>query len=166
MRVRLVAIFALLTAAFVAPAHAQSPSAVPTVSVPVGWAAFVDDGRIDHGAFGVGAEWRITRHLAIGPELLYMVGPDDDRDLFVLGVVRAGILPLDKPVVPYVVAGGGLMRHSDRFLNESFSSTEGAFIFGGGARLNLSPRVFVAPEFTIGWEPHLRASVSVGFRLD
>lgn len=142
------------------------PSGVPTLTVSGGWAGFVDDGRIDHGAFGGGLEWVLTPHIAIGPEVLYMIGPDDDRDLFVLGVARIGILPLRSRVAPFVTVGGGSMTHSDTFYGgQSYSSTEGGFIAGGGVRINASPRVFIAPEFTLGWEPHIRASVTVGIRL-
>lgn len=68
-------------------------------------------------------------------------------------------------VAPYVVAGGGLMRHSNQFGGRSFSSTEGAVIAGGGVRVRVTDRVFLAPEVTVGWEPHVRASVSVGIAL-
>lgn len=142
------------------------PSAVPNLMFSGGWAGFVDDGRIDHGAFGGGLEWVLTPRIAIGPEILSMIGPDDDRDLFVLGVARIGVLPLGSKVAPFVTLGGGSMTHSDTFYGgQSYSSTEGAFIAGGGVRINASPRVFIAPEFTLGWEPHMRASVTVGIRL-
>ncbi|BCS31388.1 hypothetical protein TBR22_A05890 [Luteitalea sp. TBR-22] len=161
-------LLATLAAAFAClsptTAAAQS-SAVPTVTLNAGWAGFVDDGRVDHGAFGGGLEWVLTPRLAIGPEVLYMVGPEDDRDLFVLGVARLGILPLRSRVAPFVTLGAGTMTHSDRFGSQSYRSTEGAFIAGGGARITVSPRVYVAPEFTVGWEPHIRASVTVGIRL-
>jgi hypothetical protein len=147
-------------------ASAQS-SAVPSLTFSGGWAGFVDDGRIDHGAFGGGLEWVPTSRIALGPEVLYMVGPGDDRDLFVLGVARIGILPLKSRVAPFVTLGGGFMTHSDSYYGgQSYSSTEGAFIAGGGVRINASSRVYIAPEFTIGWEPHIRASVSVGIRLN
>jgi hypothetical protein len=155
---------AILLLVISGPAQAQ-PAAAPSLTVGGGWAGFADEGLIDHGAFGAGVEWVPTRHLSVGPELLYMVGPGDDRDLFLLGVARIGILPLQSRVAPFVTLGAGMMTNFSRFGAESFSSTEGAFIVGGGARFNASPRVFVAPEFTIGWEPHVRVSVSVGIRL-
>jgi hypothetical protein len=161
-------LLATLAAAFVwlspTTASAQS-SAAPTVTLGAGWAGFVDDGRVDHGAFGGGLEWVLTPRVAIGPEILYMVGPDEDRDLFVLGVARLGMLPLRSRVAPFVTLGAGTMTHSDRFGSQSYRSTEGAVIAGGGVRITVSPRVYVAPELTIGWEPHIRASVTVGIRL-
>ena len=147
------------------PAYAQTPSPVPGVTVSGGYAGFIDEGLIDHGTLGAGAEWVLTRHVAVGPEVIYAIGPGSDRDLFVLGVVRAGVLPYSRPVVPFVTAGAGLMRNSMSFRGSSFSSSEGAFVFGGGVRLRLSSRAFGAPEFVFGWEPHVRVGVTAGFTL-
>jgi hypothetical protein len=163
MRIR-AAVIAILSCLLPELARAQS-AAVPAVTVGGGWAGFADEGLINHGVFGAGAEWVPAQRLSIGPELLYMIGPRDDRDLFLLGVARIGILPLQSRVAPFVTLGGGMMTHFSRFGAESFSSTEGAFIFGGGVRFNASPRVFVAPEFTLGWEPHMRVAINVGIRL-
>ncbi len=164
-RILLAAVTAAFTLLIPAASSAQ-PSAVPNLTFSGGWAGFVDDGRVDHGALGGGLEWVLTRRLAVGPEILYMVGPDEDRDLFVLGVARIGILPLGSRVAPFVTLGGGSMTHTDTFYGgQSYSSTDGAFIAGGGVRVNASPRVYIAPEFTLGWEPHIRASVTVGIRL-
>ena len=158
------AIIAVVLFASAGLARGQS-AAVPALTVGGGWAGFADEGLINHGVFGVGAEWVPTRHLSVGPELLYMAGPRDDRDLFLVGVARVGILPLRSRVAPFVTLGGGIMTHSSRFGVESYSSTEGAFIFGGGARINATPRIFIAPEYTMGWEPHMRVSVTVGIRF-
>ena len=89
-----------------------------------------------------------------------MVGPGDDRDTFVLGVARIGVLPFTSRVAPFFTVGAGLMTHSDRYGGRSYSSTEGALIVGGGVRINATSRIFIAPEFTMGWEPHIRASVT------
>ena len=164
MRVRVAVAAAILLLSISTLAHAQS-AAVPALTVSGGWTGFIDEGLISHGAFGVGAEWLPTQNLSVGPELLYMVGPRDDRDLFLVGVARVGILPLRSRVAPFVTLGGGIMTHSSRFGVESYSSTEGAFIFGGGARINATPRIFIAPEYTMGWEPHMRVAVTVGIRF-
>lgn len=146
-------------------AAAQAPSATPHVTVTGGYAAFADEGRIDHGVIGAGLEWTPWRHMAVGPEVLYMVGPGADRDLFVLGMARFGVVPFDRPVVPFVTTGAGLMRNSNAFSGGTYSSTEPAFVFGGGVRIAATPRVFIAPEVVLGWELHLRANVTVGIRL-
>lgn len=167
MRMPLVAAAVLLGLFAGTPAWAQpvSPSPVPELTFTGGYAAFVDDGRIDHGVVGAGAAWVLTPWIALGPEVLYMVGPDSDRDLFVLGTVRAALRRYSEPVVPFITAGVGLLRHSDDFAGRTFSSNEGAFVAGGGVRIAATSRVYVAPEFTLGWEPHMRFSVNVGVRL-
>jgi hypothetical protein len=147
------------------PARAQSSSAVPTFTVTAGHADFLDDGRIGHDVLGGGVEWVLTRHIAVGPEVLFMSGPGEDTDLFVLGVARVGIMSLRSRVAPFVTAGGGLMTHSDGYAGVSYASTEGAFVFGGGVRINATAHIYIAPEFTFGWEPHMRYSVTVGVRL-
>jgi len=159
------AVVITLTAWSPGAARAQQPLARTTLRASGGYALFVDDLLIPHGVVGVGAEWVATPRVAVGPELIYMVGPGSDRELFVLGVVRVGIRPFSARVAPFLVAGGGLMRHTARFGGRAFSATEGAYVAGGGVRLAVTPRVTVAPEVTIGWEAHLRASVGVGLRL-
>lgn len=144
--------------------RAQPSPLEPTLTLSGGYAGFLDESVIPHGALGLGAEWMITRRVTVGPEVLVMIGPGSDRDVFVLGVVRVGLLPFNARVAPFVTAGGGLMRHDDRFGGVSFSATEGVVMAGGGVRVRITPRIYVAPEVTVGWEPHLRASVSVGMR--
>jgi hypothetical protein len=135
MRATPIAIAAILC--ITVSASAQTTSSGANVTFVGGYAGFLDDAIINHGVAGAGAEWVFTPRLAVGPEVLYMIGPDSDRDLFVLGVARFGIRPFSTAVAPYVVAGGGLMRHSNRFGGRSFSSTEGAFIVGGGVLCEL-----------------------------
>jgi hypothetical protein len=66
--------------------------------------------------------------------------------------------------VPYLVVGGGLFQTRDKFVGETFTSSEGAFTAGGGVRVFLTDRLYVAPEFRGGWEPHFRLSVSIGYQ--
>jgi hypothetical protein len=98
-----------------------------------------------------------------------MWGPNDDRDLFLTGNVAfdfIGPRPDGRaPIVPYVLAGAGLFRHYDRFLDRSFASSEGAFTGGGGVRIAVGRRAYIAPEFRVGWELHSRVSVTIGFEI-
>jgi hypothetical protein len=158
-----VLVISLSTIAQTAEAQSRPPTA--SVILTAGYAGFVDESPINHGVVGGGTEWVLTPRIAVGPDLLYMIGPGSDRDLFVLGVARFGILPFSRRVVPFAMAGGGLMTHWDRFNGKTFRSSEGSFVFGGGLRVGVTPNVYVAPEFAIGWEPHVRASVNVGIRL-
>jgi hypothetical protein len=130
----------------------------------VGHAGFADETTIGHAVVGGAARWYVLPRLAVGPELVYMVGPGDDRDLMLTGNAtfdfRRGHV-----TTPFLVAGGGLFRHSDRFGGVAFSSTEGSFTAGGGMRLPLGARLYVAPEIRLGWETHYRVSVSAGWRF-
>ena len=66
---------------------------------------------------------------------------------------------------PYVVIGGGLFRHSDQFVGETFSSNEGAFTAGVGLRAWTTDRVYVAIDARAGWEPHVRVAATVGVAI-
>ena len=92
-----------------------------------------------------------------------MRGPDDDRDVFLTGKVIVDFMP-GRLVSPYFVADAGAMLHGDRFLSGPYWSSEGAVSGGGGVRINVSPRVSIAPEFRIGWEPHMRIGALVTWR--
>ena len=145
------------------------PGGAPAVEGTAGHAGFVDDGMIGHGLVGASARWSLTPRLGIGPEITYMVGPGSDRDLFVTGNVTWDLVRWAPPrpgrVVPYVLAGAGFFRHSNRFGSTTFATTEGAFTAGGGARVWVTPRVYVGGEARIGWELHTRFAGTVGVQL-
>jgi hypothetical protein len=141
----------------------------PVVEASVGWAGFGDEGIVHHTLLGAGARYYVSRRISIGPELQYMIGPDSDRDLILTGNLVVDVLAptADRPrrTTPYVVIGGGLFRHSDRFLTGTFTSTEGAFTAGVGVRSWTSDRVFLALDARLGWEPHFRVAGTVGIAL-
>ena len=163
----------------VAPAAAQSSSRPPAaVEFLAGHAGFADDATIEHSVFGGAARVYLTPRLAVGPEVVYMRGPGDDRDLFVTGNVTFDLLsprtagsrgsaPRSRPrrVSPFLVAGAGASRHTDRFGPLAFASGEGAFTAGGGSRFWLGDRVYALVDFRIGWELHYRLNGGVGIAL-
>ena len=155
--------FALLFLSLAQSAGAQDrrKGAVEAVG---GWTGFVDDAMINHGIFGGAARWNVSPRLSVGPEVVYMVGPGDDRDLFLTGNVTFDVFSR-RPVTPFFVVGGGLFRHSDTVGIGSFSSTEGAFTAGGGVRFLIGDRFYLAPEARLGWELHTRLSISAGWRF-
>lgn len=141
----------------------------PALEMTAGYAGFADEATISHGLIGGLARWAVTPRLSIGPEVTYMRGPNFDRDLFVTGnvtwdFVGTGAQP-QGAVVPYVVAGAGFFRHSDRFGPVTFASNEGTFTAGGGVRVWATPRVSVGAEARFGWELHTRLAGTVGVRL-
>lgn len=158
-----------------AQAPSPSPSAppsrrpAPVAEISGGWSGFADEGVVDHVLGGVGARYYLTPRLSIGPELQYMVGPGDDRDLVgTVNLVVDFLKPtLDRPrrTTPYLLVGGGFFRHTDRFFTENYSTTEGAFTAGLGVRTWINERVFVAADARLGWEPHVRLAATLGIAL-
>jgi hypothetical protein len=66
-------------------------------------------------------------------------------------------------VRPYVTGGVGLSWSRFGGFGQSFTSKEGYIAVGGGAKIYLNDRWFVAPDFRIGWEPHIRVSGGIGY---
>lgn len=157
-------ILTLLFTLIALPAAAQSPAGAAEIFG--GYAGFVDDATIGHGVVGGSTRIYVSPRLAVGPEIVYMRGPGADRDLFVTGNLTFDILaPRDGTrVVPFLVAGGGATRFSDRIGPNAFSSWEGTFTAGGGVRVNVTERFFVGGEARIGWEPHIRYTAGAGVR--
>ena len=101
----------------------------------------------------------------MGPEIAYMVGPDADRDIFVMGSMWIDLVApaADRPVVPYVVFGGGFMSHRDELGRGPYPwKYEGASTGGGGVRVQVADRVYFGADLRIGWELHLRSTAHVG----
>ena len=67
-------------------------------------------------------------------------------------------------VVPYVAVGGGYLWQTTQVGTGPFSSSEGTFSSGLGARLALGQVMFIAPEVRVGWEPEVRIAVTLGVR--
>jgi hypothetical protein len=131
-----------------------------TLEAGVGGARFTESQGFDHAAFTVGGRWRLTPRLRVGPELVYLRGPDEDRDLIVTGNATFDLR--SSPLTVYLLAGAGLFRHSERVGTGIFASTEGSFAAGAGVRIPLRAGWYLAPEFRTGWEPHIRAQVLFG----
>jgi hypothetical protein len=143
------------------PASAQT-----AVEATGGMAGFVDEAVSGHGVIGVGTRTYLTPRVSIGPELIYMRGPGNDRDLFLTGNVtyEFGRPNTAGRVVPFVVAGGGFMRHSDQFgPGPPFRSYEGAAFGGGGVRWYATDRLSLAGDWRIGWELHTRFAGLVAY---
>jgi hypothetical protein len=146
---------------------AAQPRPAAAVEFTAGYAGFVDDAMIDHGVFGGALRVHLSPRVSVGPELVYMAGPDGDSDLFLTGNLTFDVIaprPSSR-VTPFLVIGGGVMRHTHRIGPLSFSSSEGAVTGGAGVRAWVGERVYLASEFRIGWELHYRLTGSVGVTL-
>jgi hypothetical protein len=154
------------------PALAQAEPA-PIVEVVVGRSGFVDEAWDYFTTIGGGARMFVTPRIAVGPEVAYMSGELDASNLSVTGNVTFDFIQDDglRRMVPYLAAGGGYLRQ--RTLVGSgpgsnalrpFTSGEGTASVGVGARITLTSRVFMAPEFRLGWEPESRIALMIGIR--
>ena len=158
-----------VSATALAAQEVAAPRPASVVELSGGWAGFGDEGVIHHGLFGAGARFYLSRRFSLGPELVYMVGPGQDRDLMLTGNLWVDLLAPTpaKPrrTTPFLVVGGGWFRHSDGFAGGTFSSSEGAFTAGVGIRGWVSERVSLGVDARLGWEPHLRVAGTVGVAL-
>jgi hypothetical protein len=168
---RLVSLLALTFLPIAGNAFAQSPDIrpAPAVELLVGYAGFVDDATIDHAIVGAASRVYVTPRVAVGPEFVYMRGPNSDRDLFLTGNLTFDVLPPSdgrpRRVTPFLVAGGGFFQHSDRFGASTFTSYEGAFTAGGGFRGWMTERIYALADVRFGWELHARVNAGIGIGL-
>jgi len=155
------------------PALAQDKPA-PIVEAVVGRSGFVDEAWEYFGTIGGGARVFVTPRLAIGPEVAYLSGEGDASNLTVTANLTFDIVRDDgrRRVVPYLAVGGGYLRQKTLVGGGPgstavvpFTSSEGTMSAGLGARIALGSRMFVAPEFRLGWEPETRFAVTFGIRL-
>ena len=97
----------------------------------------------------------------------------DDQDYLSQVSVAYDFGKPTKRVVPYVVGGIGVLHHRGRFFGSDFvtrqprvfetSFTQPAASLGGGVKVFLTKRLFIAPEGRVGRQPSLRATVSIGY---
>lgn len=158
---------ALLAAPLAGPAAAQERP-LPAVEFAAGWVGFADDGIVGEGLVGGSARFYLLPRVSVGPEIAYIQGGHHSH-LMVTGNVTCDVLrPVNgraRRVNPFVVVGGGLFQTRQRFFNETFRSSEGAFTAGGGVRAFVGDRVTVGVDVRIGWELHVRVSGLVGVQL-
>ena len=146
----------------VTPALAQDADRIELKGV-VGTTGFVDSPTNYHLAVGSAVRLPLFRALSVEPEFLYLRGSSRHEDYsFQTAVIWEFRGRTD--FRPYLVAGAGVMHSRFEFpgaLDELFSSN--GFTGGGGVgvRLRLRDRLWVSPEFRLGWEPLVRATVAL-----
>ena len=106
---------------------------------------------------GASVRLPITRHFAVEPEFQYLRGNGRHYDLVLLpNVVWQW---RTERVRPYFIGGVGLIH-----VRFPYFSNKATFLSGGfGTRIFVDKRWYIAPEARIGWEPHLRLTVGVGY---
>jgi hypothetical protein len=157
-------------------AQADRPAAV--VEGIIGAAGFVDESTDWRTLAGGGGRIFVTPRVALGPELVFLEGPEGFYEWTLTGNLTIDLLAdrasAPRPIARYVAVGGGYLRQVSLVgggVNAppgtvvSFASSEGTVSGGLGARIGLGRRFYVAPELRLGWEPELRLTVTVGYRL-
>jgi len=138
----------------------------PIVEGEAGWVGFADDGIVSETLVGVAARWYLLPRISVGPEIVYLAGPNHSH-LVVTGNLMFDIVRErpGRPVIPFLVIGGGMFRTHETFFDDSFTSAEGAFTAGGGVRVVVNDRVTAGIDARMGWEPHIRLNGTIGIRL-
>ena len=162
----------LVTSHVVAQDSGSQPRA--EIKMIVGASDFgTDDKSYPHFVVGAATRIRITRHWAIEPEVNYMRRSSNDEDYVGQLSVVYEFNRIEDRVVPYLIGGGGYMRHKSVFNGSDFVT--GAPITydtsyrtwtasaGAGLKIFISKHLFVAPEARLGREPSARATVSIGY---
>jgi hypothetical protein len=154
------------------PAAAQERPR-PMVEAVVGSSGFVDEVWDYFFTVGAGGRVFVSPRVAIGPEIAYQRGADDASNLTLTGNLTFDLVT-DRPgrrVVPYIAAGGGYLRQRTLVgsgpgspVLQPFTSSEGTFSAGAGVRVAIGQRLYVAPEFRLGYEPETRFAVMIGLR--
>ncbi len=162
MRLRAGPLFGILL--LVSPAMAQDDDRVELKGV-VGTSGFLDSPTDYHAVVGGAARLYISPRFALEPEFTYMRASSRRQDYAIqMGVIwqfrRGAVLE------PYLVAAAGVQHSRSRFpgaVQETFSSN--AFTGGGGVgiRIGVGSRFRLSPEFRVGSEPIVRATVSLGY---
>lgn len=175
--VKLVIVSAALTLFCFLPALAQQEDRTPPkaeIKLTVGASGFTsDDGRIPHGVAGGSFRIYVSRRVSIEPEYLYMRNSPNDQDYLAQASVAYDLADSSKRIVPYVVAGLGVLHHRGQFFGVDFTTrqprvfdesfTAAAASAGGGVKIFLAKGLFIAPEGRIGRQPSLRATISIGY---
>ena len=166
---------ALFLLAALSPLSAQEPQELtpPKVEAKViaGAANFGED--LPHGFVGGAVRFYVTKRLSIEPEYLYLRHSKDDQDQLFQPNVAYDFSDPRKRFVVYGIAGVGVLRHKGRFLGNDFvtgapvlfdtSFTTWTASVGGGVKIFLTDRFFVAPEVRVGREPSVRGTINVGY---
>jgi opacity protein-like surface antigen len=157
------------------PSLAQDKPA-PIIEAVIGRSGFIDEVWDHFTTVGGGARVFVTPRLAIGPEVAYLKGEYDALDasnVTVTGNITFDFVRDERRArfIPYFAAGAGYVRQKTLVGSgpgstalAPFTSGEVTMSAGVGVRIAVASRVFIAPEFRLGWEPETRLAVMLGMR--
>ncbi len=145
---------------FVVVVAAEAQRGRVEVRGDVGTTGFLDDVSDQHLLVGGSLRAYFTQRLSFQPEYQFLNGRNHTDSVF-LANVAYDFRPSSRRVVPYVLVGAGVIQNRQA----RFSTTTSFFSGGFGAKIHLNPRWYVAPDFRVGFEPHYRFSVGIGYVL-
>lgn len=164
----------VLLVACVTPLFAQDQQPTsPKIEAKVvfGSATFGED--LEHTVIGGAVRAYVTKRFSIEPEYLYMRRSEDDQDHVVTANVAYDFTDPTKRVVPYGIAGVGVLTNKGRVVRgdfftgatrvEEISFTTWTLSVGGGVKIFVTKKFFVSPELRVGREPTVRATINVGY---
>ena len=136
-----------------------------------GASIFNDDS--EHIVVGGAVRAYVTKRFSIEPEFLYLRHSDNDEDHLIQPNVALDFTDPGKRFVAYGIAGLGVLHHKGRFVPRNFETGAPRVVdvsirtwtasAGGGVKIFLTNRLFVSPEFRVGREPTVRATINVGY---
>lgn len=145
----------------------------PKVEGKVIFGSVIFNEDIEHKVVGGAVRVYITKRLSIEPEFLYMPHSESDVDKIGQANIAYDFTDPTKRFVVYGIAGSGVLNHKGRFFGNDFvtraprvfdiSDTTWTASAGGGVKIFLTKRLFVSPEFRVGHEPTVRATINVGY---
>ena len=150
--------------ACVTPLYAQQGDEITPRKVEAkamfGGAAFDDD--TGHTLVGGAVRAYVTKRISIEPEYLYLRNSNTDQDHLV-GASVAYDFATDRTqrLVAYAIGGVGILHHQSSFVSNDFTTWSASA--GVGAKIFVTKRLFLSPEFRLGREPMVRATISVGY---
>ncbi len=159
--------------ACVTPLSAQGQQlSHPKIEATVIYGGVVFGEDNDHTTVGASVRAYVTKRLSIEPEYLYLWHGENDQDQLVQPNVAYDFTDPTKRAVLYGIAGAGVLHHKGRFVDTDFTGATRVFdtsfttwtaSAGGGVKIFVTDRLFVSPEFRVGRQPTLRATINVGY---
>jgi hypothetical protein len=163
----------VLLAACVTPLSAYGQQlSHPKIEAKVIYGGVVFGEDDDHTTVGASVRAYVTKRLSIEPEYLYLWHGENDQDQLVQPNVAYDFTDPTKRAVLYGIAGAGVLHHKGRFVDTDFTGTTRVFdtsfttwtaSVGGGVKIFVTDRLFVSPEFRVGRQPTIRATINVGY---
>ena len=139
-----------------------------------GSAVFGED--IEHKMYGGSVRIYLTKRFSVEPEYFYLRHSDNDKDQIFQPNVTYDFTDPTRRLVIYGTAGVGVLKHEGRFFGNDFDTGEPRVFdtsfttwtasVGGGLKIFVTKRFFVAPELRVGREPGVRGTVSVGYAFN